>query len=325
MLGADAGEAAVRAVVAVGELGGRGQGAGQQAAHERREGQEADAELLAGREHLVLDAALEQRVLALHAGDRVHRSGAAQVGRQRLGEADEPDLPLLDQLRERADGLLDRRLGVDAVLLVEVDGLDAEAAQARLTRLAHVLGAAVDARRAAVGVGHEPELGREHDLVAAVADGAAHELLVVPGAVDVGGVEQVDAEVERAVDRRDAVGLVRAAVRAGHRHAAQADRRDVGAHLAELPHRDRHPLDRVRGPLYRGPWPTAPPTPARRFSMSSPTPPTTSAWRWPRSAPPTSSSTRPPATASRARCSGPSRSPTAAPAAPTRPSPPAPA
>ena len=67
--------------------------------------------------------------------DEATGSGAAQVGRQRLGEPDEPDLPLLDQLRERADGLLDRRRGVDAVLLVEVDGLDAEAAQARLTRL----------------------------------------------------------------------------------------------------------------------------------------------------------------------------------------------
>ena len=41
----------------------------------------------------------------------------------------------------------------------------------------------------AAGVGHEPELGGEHHLVAAALDRAADEFLVGVGAVDLGGVD----------------------------------------------------------------------------------------------------------------------------------------
>ncbi len=75
----------------------------------------------------------------------------------------------------------------------------------------------------------DAELGGEHDLVAAVADRATDQLLVVPLAVDVGGVEQVDAQVERPMDRRDPLGVTDASVGARHGHAPEADRRDPGA------------------------------------------------------------------------------------------------
>ena len=98
---------------------------------------------------------------------------------------------------------------VDAVLVVEVDVIDAEPLQARVARAAHVLGLAVDAAVArAVRVAHDAELRGEDDLVAAIADRPADELLVRERAVDVGGVEEVDAELERAMDRRDRLGLV---------------------------------------------------------------------------------------------------------------------
>src|SRR5687768_17930550 len=44
----------------------------------------------------------------------------------RSGNAGEPDLPLFDQLRKRAPGLFDRRVRVDAVLIVKVDVVDVQ-------------------------------------------------------------------------------------------------------------------------------------------------------------------------------------------------------
>ena len=55
------------------------------------------------------------------------------------------DLALLDELGHRPDGVLDRGAGVDAVLVVEVDVVGAEALQGGLAGRAHVVGAAVDA------------------------------------------------------------------------------------------------------------------------------------------------------------------------------------
>jgi hypothetical protein len=44
-----------------------------------------------------------------------------------LGQADVAHLAGLDELRHRSHGVLDRGLRVDAVLVVEVDVIDAEA------------------------------------------------------------------------------------------------------------------------------------------------------------------------------------------------------
>ena len=90
------------------------------------------------------------------------------------------------------------RLGVGGVQLVEVDVVGPQAPQAVLEGLADVggLGAFV------LGVDLHAELGGEHDLVAARAQGAAQELLALGAAVDVGGVEEGDAGVEGGVHHR---------------------------------------------------------------------------------------------------------------------------
>ena len=56
-----------------------------------------------------------------------------------------------------------------------------------------------------------------------VRDGAPHENLVGVRAVDVGGVQEVDAELERAVDGGDRLVVVAGAVELGHAHAAEAE------------------------------------------------------------------------------------------------------
>jgi hypothetical protein len=159
---------------------------------------------------------------------------AADRVRRGLGEPDVAHLARSDELSHRAHGLLDRRLEVDAVLIVEVDVVDAEPLERRLARLVDVLAVALDpAPRGIVGVADDPELRRQLHLVAAAGDRAADEHLVRERAVHVGGVEEGDAELERAVDRRDRLVLVARPVEIGHPHAAEADPRDLEALCAE--------------------------------------------------------------------------------------------
>ena len=82
----------------------------------------------------------------------------------------------------------------------------------------------------AAGVGDQPELGGDDDLVAAPGDGAADDLLAEVRAVDLRGVDVGDAEVEGAVDGADRLAVVQGAlagVGAGHGHGAEADAGDL--------------------------------------------------------------------------------------------------
>src|SRR4051794_24525989 len=151
-----------------------------------------------------------------------------------LGEPEVADLALLHELGHRADGLLDRRLGVDAVLVVEVDGVHAEALERRLARLAHVAGVAADAEELAVLAAHVAELrGDQRALPAPLAQRAADEPLVGERAVHVGGVEQCRPELERAVDGAHRLALVGRPVELRHPHAAEAERSRLEALAAD--------------------------------------------------------------------------------------------
>src|SRR5437016_5651600 len=112
-----------------------------------------------------------------------------------LSEAAEvANLPLLDELGHGADGLLDRRVRIDAMLVVDVDVVGAEPLERGVTGGENVLAVAADAEPLALLGADAAELCREHDLVAAVLDRAADEPLVLERPVRVGRVEEVDAE-----------------------------------------------------------------------------------------------------------------------------------
>ena len=123
--------------------------------------------------------------------------------------------------------------------LVQVDEVGAEALQAGvdlredgLPRQAHAVGPLVHPL---------VDLGRDHDLAAprVVEQRPADDLLARSGRIHVGGVEEVDAEVERLLQERPARRLaegpdVAAAVGLAVAHAAEAEARDVEAGAAEL-------------------------------------------------------------------------------------------
>ena len=96
----------------------------------------------------VLEVPLPERVFALERRDRVHRVGPPDGLRARLAQAEEPRLPLRDQLGHGADDVLDRHLGIHAVLVQQVDVVGAEPLERALHRLADVRRAAVEAASA---------------------------------------------------------------------------------------------------------------------------------------------------------------------------------
>jgi hypothetical protein len=99
---------------------------------------------------------------------------------------------------------------------VDVDAVGVEAAQARVARAPQVLGAEV---AAAAGprllVEDVADLGDDHDVVAPPGERPAEHALAVAAAVDVGGIEERDAEVERVPDRADGLLVVHVAPACG--------------------------------------------------------------------------------------------------------------
>jgi len=103
------------------------------------------------------------------------------------------------------------------------------APQRSLARVAHVAGARIDLLAARAEA--KADLGGQHGLVSTIDDRTADQLLVVAVAVHVGGVDQRHAHIQRPLDRARRLGVVALAVREGHAHAPQAQRR----HAQSLP------------------------------------------------------------------------------------------
>jgi len=213
---------------------GRGvDGAGQEPLAQRAERDEPDAEFGEGGQDLGLGVAGPQRVLGLHRGHRVHGVGAADGAGAGLGEAEVAHLARGDQPRDRPRDVLDRDLRVHAVLVVQVDRLDAEAAQRPLRGGDDVLGPAAQAHVPAA-LEAEPELGRDDHVVPHRGQRLAHQFLVDERAVDLGGVDEGDAAFDGAAQHADHLVPVAGVgpVALGHAHGAQADGGDLEA-LAE--------------------------------------------------------------------------------------------
>ncbi len=69
--------------------------------------------------------------------------------------------------------------------------------------------------------------------MAASFDGAADEDFVFAAAVDVGGIEKIDSEIDGAMNRSDGFVVVAARIEFGHAHAAETERGDFESGTAE--------------------------------------------------------------------------------------------
>src|SRR3954471_8721349 len=100
--------------------------------------------------------------------------GAAKSVGTGFGEAEVADLSASHKLRHGAHCVFNWRVGIDAVLVIKIDGFDTEAAEAGFAGLADVFGLAAHASGAGVvGIANNAELRRQHDLVALAFDGTS--------------------------------------------------------------------------------------------------------------------------------------------------------
>jgi hypothetical protein len=222
--------------------------AAQQAACQRAPDHQAHAFAAQHRRQLALQVASGDGVVGLQRFE----TGQAQALRHAECLHDLPCGPvrhahvahvaLLHQRVERAQRFLHGRGRIEAMQLVQVDVLHLQALQARLYAVHDVM-ARVAARIGPLGAGGAEHLGG-HDHVLAwhleVLECLAGDDLRAAVRIDVGGVDEVDAGVERAADQRIGLGLLQRADGAPHAalaaegHGAEAEFRNEQAGAAEF-------------------------------------------------------------------------------------------
>ncbi len=122
----------------------------------------------------------------------------------------------------RAERLGQRRHAVGPVVVVEVDAVGAKPLERRGDRVMDVLPRSAPLHPV-------PELRREDDPVAPTFEQLAEEALAVAAAVDVGSVEEVDADFERGIDD---LACSREVDPPAEVVAAEADARDLEVGIA---------------------------------------------------------------------------------------------
>src|SRR5277367_4368973 len=170
-----------------------------------------------------------------------------------LAHAEIAHLAGQDQLVQRPPGLLDRYVGIEAMLVVQVDVVHVQTAKRRITGGPDHLGPRVhrDPECVTRGCGHlsrgarsdpifagdvvdlQTELGGDDDFVTTFGDDLAQQdLVAMVAAVGLRGVPEADTHVEGSVQCSQTLGLVgRTVVFVGHRIAPDAK----GRYLEILP------------------------------------------------------------------------------------------
>ncbi|MBG9885263.1 hypothetical protein ABE10_01405, partial [Bacillus toyonensis] len=167
-----------------------------------------DPELLRRGDDLALDHPPQHRILGLVRDEldaQLRRQGmtGSQLLRRPLRDADVEGLALSNDVGEGLEGLLQRRLVVVPMRLVEIDVVGAEATEGAVDRLHDVLATEAGVVRS-LGAGGEVDLGEDLQALAALAgEGFAEDDLRGRVGIGVCGVERGDPGVESGVHGAD--------------------------------------------------------------------------------------------------------------------------
>src|ERR1700693_2171701 len=130
--------------------------------------------------------------------------GSAQRLRTGFGKPDVTNLAFFYQLSQCSNCLFNGRVGIDPVLIIQIDSLDLEAAQAALTRGTNIIRLTI--YRAGGGIcgdSDDPKFRGEDNLLPAPTNRFPDQLFIGVCAVYVGGIEKVDSEFQGTMDSRD--------------------------------------------------------------------------------------------------------------------------
>ena len=133
--------------------------------------------------------------------------GLADVGHAHFGQANVFDAAVLLGFLKKFQRPLEGYGRVDAVKLVEVDLLDFEALEAAVEGDFEVLGAGIDGPLARAGA-EQAALGGDDDAGGIRVQGFGNQLFRHVGAVAVGGVDEVDAELYGPTQHPDGLVVV---------------------------------------------------------------------------------------------------------------------
>src|SRR5437773_4784933 len=112
------------------------------------------------------------------------------------------DLALCDQVLHGAGNILNRYRRIDAVLIEEFNSIKPQPPQRLLGYLSDALGPAIGRTRSA-GAKVEAKLRGNDDALLDGRERLADELLVREGTIDLGGVEERDAALDRGAHQCD--------------------------------------------------------------------------------------------------------------------------
>src|SRR5689334_21820588 len=162
--------------------------------------------------------------------------GAADRPRTRLRQTKVANLTLLDQLFHGACNVCHRHFGIDKMLVEQIDVIGLQASQAAIHSRPDMGRLTVDAAlvHARIGVDVPTELGSNLHLIAERQESLAHHLLVRQWTVGLGGVEEVDAALDRFADEADHLGPILKFPGFAIAHAAQRESRYFETAVAEL-------------------------------------------------------------------------------------------
>ncbi len=150
---------------------------------ERAERDEADSEFFQCGQDLLFRLSPPQGVFALQRGDRLHGMCTANRSHTCFRESEVLHFVRANQVFHRTRHVLNRHVGINAVLIKEVDHLGSEAFQRGIGHLLDVLGPAVQAGAFSVFIDFEAKLCSDDDLAAERLESLADKFFIRVGAI----------------------------------------------------------------------------------------------------------------------------------------------
>ncbi len=104
-------------------------------------------------------------------------------------------LACLDEFGHRADGLFNRCIPIDAMLIIQVNAINIQTLERAFARRAYVVRSTANTASLRIaGIAQDTELGRDKDLIAATGDRLADQDFIGKGSVHVRRIEKIEAE-----------------------------------------------------------------------------------------------------------------------------------
>src|SRR5439155_13424964 len=114
---------------------------------ERAEGNETDSEFLKRRQHVILRLPPPNRVFALNCRQRLNGMSPTDCLCSSFGKAKMFHLTLLDQLLHRPSHIVDWHVRINPMLIKQIDGIDFETLERRVSYLLDMFRPAIQAWR----------------------------------------------------------------------------------------------------------------------------------------------------------------------------------